>query len=195
MFATLHDLPRRPDGPALAALRDRPDLSAAWCLDAVTGPSCVIVALWADAESAAAGADAYPTPPDAAPAEPLEVESDWPFRSAGAEPRAASVLWFDGPISPEGRAAARFAGEQRVLPALTEQCPGLVRALTLWAPTHRATVTVGFAVSLEAMAGNRAVVQGTTLLPGEDPALLPGPDRGGTYQVTEALAAAPGVAS
>jgi hypothetical protein len=191
MYATLHHPLTTPDPDPLRPLRARPALIAAYCLDAVPAGGRTIFALWQDAESAAGSAGVFGAgAADAAPFTALEIDNSWPFQSADSEPGAAGLLWFSGPISPAGRSAAQFAAQHRVLPALTGRCPGLVHGWALWDSAQRSGIVVTLATSLEAMAGTRAVVSATSLLPGEDPALLPGPDRGEVYLVTAALRAA-----
>ncbi|HLL67694.1 MAG TPA: hypothetical protein VK453_18555 [Micromonosporaceae bacterium] len=55
--------------------------------------------------------------------------------------------------------------------------PGLVRSLVLWRERDTASCAVTLAVDLSALDAAGAAVNATELLPGEDPALLTGPDR------------------
>ena len=91
----------------------------------------------------------------------------------------AQIMYFDGPRSPELVAAAERAGRERVTPAALAD--DTLRA------AHHATyvlrqpdggeiviVVVDDEAALD-LAGK--VIGSAPLLPGEDPALLPGPDR------------------
>ncbi|GAA2619551.1 hypothetical protein GCM10010307_02240 [Streptomyces vastus] len=112
-----------------------------------------------------------------------QVEEDIPGPAASDVPRGAALLDFDGPQGPARIAAARRAFHDRIGPALG-QTPGLVRVLVLWQPETCAHVVLNIAVSLPALAALGKAVNATQLLPGEDPALLPGPDRVAINQIT-----------
>lgn len=94
-------------------------------------------------------------------------------------PSDAAVAWvafFDGLRSKEELAARDRAREERIKPA-TRDLPGVVAQYVLRRPEGDGEMIVVLATSVEAIeAGNRAVL-GSELLPGEDPALLIGPDR------------------
>jgi hypothetical protein len=96
-------------------------------------------------------------------------------RSVGRHPVAAQLVSFDGPRDAAWVAASRRAGTERIWPAVRD-LEGLVDALALEQPDG-AGLHLSFATSVEhfARAGER--IMATTLLPGEDPALLTGPDR------------------
>jgi hypothetical protein len=115
-----------------------------------------------------------------------EVVDDWSGAAAGAEPAVAGVIYFDGPLSPAAVDAGRRAGRERIQPALAE-VPGLIRQVTLWQPVHRSITVVGLAESMEVLEATARVVNSTELLPGEDPALLPGPDRGEAYRIVKVI--------
>jgi len=115
-----------------------------------------------------------------------EVVDDWAGSAAGADPKAASIVYFDGPLSPAAHAAAEHGGRDRVLPAL-RHVPGLIRLVVLWDPTARSIVSIMLADSIESLEEATRVVNSTTLLPDEDPALLPGPDRGDMHRVVSYL--------
>jgi hypothetical protein len=108
--------------------------------------------------------------------ERYEVLHDVSGGSAGARPVAAAVLDFDGPISPAMFAAAERAFTGRLQPLL-EAFPGCVRVLALHRPETGAQVVVNLTDSLEALGAVERAINTSQLLPGEDPALLPGPDR------------------
>lgn len=113
-----------------------------------------------------------------------EVVDDWAGAAAGADPKAASIVYFDGPMSPAVHAAAERGGRDRIMPALLP-VPGLIRLVTLWDPAARSVTVIMLADSLEALEEAARVVNSTTLLPDEDPALLPGPDRGDMHRVVQ----------
>jgi hypothetical protein len=96
-------------------------------------------------------------------------------RSVGLEPTVAQVVRFDGPRDAAAVAASRRAGTERIWPAVRD-LDGLVDTLVLERPDG-AELVLSFATSVDhfARAGER--IMGTQLLPGEDPALLTGPDR------------------
>lgn len=102
--------------------------------------------------------------------------------AAAAVPTHARLLYFDPPRVPEQAAAAEFAGEQRIWPAIRD-LSGLVGVWVLRGP-RSATVVCTLATSVAALDAIPGAVMGTELLPGEDMALLPGPDRIQTHQVT-----------
>jgi hypothetical protein len=110
------------------------------------------------------------------------VEDDWSGAAAGAGPTVAGVLSFGGPISPVMHEAATRAGRDRIAPALRAM-RGLVRTLALWQPQTRSALVVNFGTSIEALDAAGQAVNATELLPGEDPALLPGPDRADLHEV------------
>ncbi|MGW6932722.1 hypothetical protein ACWGE0_21885 [Lentzea sp. NPDC054927] len=95
----------------------------------------------------------------------------------------AQLIYFDRPRDPEQLAAADFATEQRIKPAVAS-VPGNIRTYVLRRPDG-AEVVVTLAETEQALADNQKAIMSTTLLPGEDPALLQGPDRVETYPVHE----------
>lgn len=91
----------------------------------------------------------------------------------------AQITYFDGPRGPELVAAAERGGRDRVTPALladAEVRADHVATFVLRRPDG-GEVVVAITHSEETLHRIREIVLGTTLLPGEDPALLPGPDR------------------
>ncbi|GAA4712471.1 YceI family protein [Phytohabitans rumicis] len=139
-----------------------------------------VVSLWPTlAQARAAGGEWY------------EVEQDLAGPDAGVPARAATLLEFDGPQGPARIAAARLAFHDRLAPLL-RATPGCVRVLVLWQPETCAHVVVSLATSLPALAAIGQAVNTSPLLPGEDPALLPGPDRVAINEVTDRPAIATG---
>jgi hypothetical protein len=91
----------------------------------------------------------------------------------------AQLLHFDGPRSPELIAAAERAGRERVTPAILadpQVAADHVCTYVLRRPDGGETVLTitNTEVMLERA---RDIIMSTELLPGEDPAMLPGPDR------------------
>lgn len=113
--------------------------------------------------------------------EVYEVEADQ-AGSSDQPPTVATVLTFAGPISPAHKAAAEFAGQQRIAPVMAVQ-PGLVRVLVLWNADRRSQVVVLLFASLAELETAGKLVATMDLLPGEDPALLSDPDTMEIYRV------------
>lgn len=143
------------------------------------GQPVLEVCVWPDAASAAATGD-----------EVWEVFAHHLGRSVGVQPTAAQLVRFDGPRDAAVVAASRRAGTERIWPAVRD-LDGLVDTLVLERPDG-AELVLSCATSAEhfARAGER--IMSTALLPGEDPALLSGPDRIEVLHVvpTSALASA-----
>jgi hypothetical protein len=95
--------------------------------------------------------------------------------AVGRRPLFAQVTWINDRGDPAVAAAARRAGRERIEPAVRD-IEGLVGTLVLEAEDHR-IVVVSLATALETFAVVRDAIMRTQLLPGEDSALLPGPDR------------------
>jgi hypothetical protein len=97
----------------------------------------------------------------------------------------AQLVHFDGPRSAELVAAADRAGRERIEPAIAAD-PQLqtshVATYVLGHPDGGQVVVI-LADDEAALHHANDVISATTLLPGEDPALLPGPDRVDVYQV------------
>jgi hypothetical protein len=102
--------------------------------------------------------------------------------SAAEAPTHARVLYFDGPRAPEQADAEEFAGQQRIWPAIRD-LSGLVGIWVLRGP-QSATVVCTLATSAATLDAITHAVMASELLPGEDVALLPGPDRVETLVVT-----------
>jgi hypothetical protein len=141
-------------------------------LHRLAGADELVLSLWPTAAQAAAD----PT------AEWYEVEYDQPRRDRDEQPAIAALVCFDGPVSDPVHAAAKRAGTERIGPRMAEHA-GLVRTLALWQPERRGMLVIMTAVSVEAVESAHRAVMATELLPDEDPALLPGPDRVDLYRV------------
>lgn len=91
----------------------------------------------------------------------------------------AQLLQFDGPRAPELDAAAERAGIERITPAILADPPtaaDLVCTYVLRHPDGGQTVLI-VANTTQTLDRIHEIVMDTDLLPGEDPALLPDPDR------------------
>ncbi|GHE77377.1 hypothetical protein GCM10017786_03450 [Amycolatopsis deserti] len=184
MYATVHQFRR-----AMRGEREKWGTAGPGCLGGcvlvqVAGMAGVVVTFWPDQDSAAA-------------ARP-ECEQTWldsrVYRvefslHAPGEPRFAQATWFDGPRREEVADAERRAGRDRIWPAVRD-LPGLGTCYVL-AGEDRASVVLGFADSVETIEAVQRAVMTTELLPGEDEALLPGPDRVDLHRVLYADLPAP----
>ncbi len=108
--------------------------------------------------------------------EVYEVWTVTPGPAAVEQATVAQVTWFDGPRSAAQLDAMRRAGEERIEPAV-ERVPGHATTYVLCHPEDSAIVIVTLATSTDALNRIADAALGTSLLPGEDPALLIGPDR------------------
>ena len=166
MLATVRTSPTDPSAGS-PVLRHR--------LADASGRPVLEVCLWPDGASAADG-------------ERWQVFAHHLGRSVGRTPTVAQVVRFDGPRDAAAVAASRRAGSERIWPAVRD-LDGLVEVLVLEQPGG-AELVLSFATTAEhfARAGER--ILSTSLLPGEDPALLLGPDRIDVLHVVPAAAPA-----
>ena len=95
----------------------------------------------------------------------------------------AQLTYFDGPRTPQQMAAADFASRERIAPAVSK----LGHSLRVYLLRRRdgSEIVVTIAESEQALLDMQKAIMGTDLLPGEDPALLPGPDRIELYPVID----------
>jgi hypothetical protein len=101
----------------------------------------------------------------------------------------AQVMKLDGPRSAELVAAGDRAGAERILPTVSgdpEIRAGIVATLVMRQPDGTELVVV-VAESEELLERGNKLIAEAPLLPGEDPALLPGPDSVETYEVIRAF--------
>jgi hypothetical protein len=101
----------------------------------------------------------------------------------------AQLVHFDGPRSPELVAAAEHAGRERVTPAILadpEVAADHVCTYVLRRPDGGETVLT-ITNTAEMIDRTREIIMSTELLPDEDPALLPGPDRVERLAVVHAI--------
>ena len=103
----------------------------------------------------------------------------------------AQLTYFDGPRSPELITAAERANRERLQPAILAEPSvrdDLVALYQLRRPDG-GELTVVIVEHEDTLDRAREVIMGTELLPGEDPALLPGPDLSERYQVVQTMLA------
>ena len=175
----------RVDSPDLADLSTgvagRPGLLSCLTFRQLGGPATVRLTLW-DTEASAAGCpgpDAGLAPPAAGIYQVTATEEGLAATQALAYAR---LVCFDGPRAPEQAAAEDLAGRQRIRPAI-HGLSGLVGIYVLGG-SDLSSVVVTLATSVETLDAAQRAVMATELTPGEDPALLPGPDRVEIHHVT-----------
>jgi hypothetical protein len=95
----------------------------------------------------------------------------------------AQLTYFDGPRTPEQIAAADFAGQERITPAVSKL--GHRLSVYVLRRDDGSEVTVVIGDTKQALLDVQKAIMGTDLLPGEDPGLLPGPDRIELYPVVQ----------
>ena len=172
-------------GPDLADLRrgvaGQPGLLSCLTLRQLGGPATVRLTLWATEASAGgcSGPDAGLAPPAA---EIYQVTHTEEGLAASRVPAYARLVCFDGPRAPEQAEAEDLAGRQRIWPAIR----GLSELTGVYVlrGSDLSTVIVTLATSVETLDAAQRAVMATELTPGEDPALLPGPDRVEIHRVT-----------
>jgi hypothetical protein len=175
----------RVDGPDLAdlstSMAGQPGLLSCLTFRQLAGPAAVCLTLW-DTEASATG---YPGPGTglASPAgEIYQVTATEKGLAATQVPTHARLVCFDGPRAPEQAAAEDLAGRQRIWPAI-RGLSGLAGVYVLRG-SDLSSVVVTLTTSVETLDAAQRTVMATELTPGEDPALLPGPDRVEIYRVT-----------
>jgi hypothetical protein len=82
---------------------------------------------------------------------------------------------FDGPRPPEWTATFELGARERIWPVL-RAVPGITSAL-ICRGADGSALALTLATSIEALEAALTAIMRTELLPGEDPALLTGPDR------------------
>jgi hypothetical protein len=95
----------------------------------------------------------------------------------------AQLTYFDGPRTAEQVAADDFATRERIVPAVSAL--GHRFRVYLLRRDDGSQVVVSIADTEQALLDAQKAIMGSQLLPGEDPALLPGPDRVELYPVTQ----------
>jgi hypothetical protein len=152
MFATVHTTPLSGGAPAGAIEVARFDDAGS-----------TTIAFWPDEAAAPAGERVYRL---------IDV-LDGP--AAGRTPLYAQVVWVNDTGDPAVAEATELGGRERINPAIRD-VEGLVGTLAFRSADHR-IVVVGTATGLETLTAVADRIMRTELLPGEDPALLPGPGR------------------
>ncbi|SFF41612.1 hypothetical protein [Blastococcus tunisiensis] len=158
MHATIHPY-RRPAG----AGTDPRDAAAAVVVDHLDDDGGTVVALWPEEVSAPAGTRTY------------RLVDRVDGSAVGRTPLFAQLTWLNGTGDPAVARAAERGGRERIHPVIRD-VEGLVGVLVFRSADDR-IVVVGLATGLETLAEIRNRIGRAPLLPGEDPALLPGPDR------------------
>ena len=102
----------------------------------------------------------------------------------------AQLTYFDGPRSPEQLAAHDFAARERIVPVISE-LDHSYRVYVL-RRDDGSQIVVSIADSEQALLDAQKTIMSSELLPGEDPALLPGPDRIELYPVINVQDVNPG---
>jgi hypothetical protein len=100
----------------------------------------------------------------------------------------AQIAYFDGPRSEELVTASERAGRERIIPAVSNDAElraGHRGTYVLRQPDGTELVLV-LADRPELFDRGSDIIRSTALLPGEDPALLPGPDRHERFDVIAA---------
>ena len=172
----------RVDGPDPAdlgtSMAGQPGLLSCLTFRQLAGPAAVCLTLW-DTEASATGPCGGLAAP---PSEMYQVTDTQEGPAAAQGPAYARLVCFDGPRAPEQAAAADLAGRQRIWPAI-RGLSGLAGVYVLRG-SDLSSVVVTLATSVETLDAAQRAVMATELTPGEDPALLPGPDRVEIHHVT-----------
>jgi hypothetical protein len=188
MYAHLEQVSRLPspgshasDAASVDTIAGQPGLLGCASLQQLAGPAAARLTLW-DAESEVTGFMAararFGTPAGA-----IYKVGEYEQGPAAADVAThARLLHFDGPRTPEQVAAADFGGRARIWPAIRD-LSGLV-SVYLLRGHDLGWIVVTFTTSLHTLEAAQRAVMAAQLLPGEDRALLPGPDRIEIYTVT-----------
>jgi hypothetical protein len=189
VYARLERYNTRPGHPA--DVPDRADLSRAvagppgllGCLSfrQLGGPAAVRLTLW-DTEAGATGYSGPDSGPTPSAAGVYQVTDTAEGTAAAQAPAYARLMCFDGPRAPEQAEAEDLAGRQRIWPAI-RGLSGLTGVYVLRG-SDLSSVVVTLATSVETLDAAQRAVMATELAPGEDPALLTGPDRVELHRVT-----------
>ncbi len=158
MHATIH-----PYRPAAGAASVPSDVAGAVVVDHLDGDEGTVVALWPDEAPTPTGTRAH------------RLADRFDGAAAGRAPLFAQLTWLNGTGDPAVARAAERGGRERIHPAIRD-VDGLVGGLVFRSADDR-IVVVTLATALETLTEVQQRIMATTLLPGEDPALLRGPDR------------------
>ena len=160
---------------------DDPGLRASVAFRQLAGQAGVCLTLW-DTEADAIRFASQQAELAALPSPVYEVTDIGEGPAAAQAPAYARLMYFDGPRAPEQAAAENLAGQQRIWPAM-RGLSGLVGTYVLRG-RDLGSVVITLTTSAETLDVAARAVMSTELLPGEDPALLPGPDRIEIHHVT-----------
>ena len=168
------------DGPDLR-VAGQPGLLGSVTFRQLAGSAGVCLTLW-ETEASAIAYRGQRAGLAALPGEVYEVAAAADGPASAQVPACARLMYFDGPRAPEQAAAADLAGRQRIWPAISG-LSGLVGAYVLHGHDLGAVI-ITLTTSTETLDAVERAAMSTELLPGEDPALLPGPDRIEIHHVT-----------
>lgn len=199
MFARLqtHYSDSPPEGgPGILVdvLRRHLGYSGAYFLGDVSTATRTLITLWRSRADAAASSERTrevlgPRPFALTLDVVLPVVDDRAGAAPDAVPTAAAWVEFGPQLSEARYAALRRADTERIGPAWAAT-PGTVRAITMWDPDVRMTRIIALAEDEAATEAAARAIRASELHPGEDPALLPGPDRTALHRVEHVDAAA-----
>ncbi|WP_410635339.1 hypothetical protein [Amycolatopsis sp. cmx-4-83] len=181
MHAAIHQF----RGP-LGTEEPGPDALGTCTLTQLGGLAGAVVTFWPDAAAAAEGASRRPAGTTWLDSGVYRVTD---AHSASAAAAYAQLTWFDGPRGAEQSAAELRAGRERIWPAVRD-IEGVGTTYTLLGE-DRSLVVVALSASMATIETVQDAIMATELLPGEDPALLPGPDRVDVHRVLHAALPAP----
>jgi hypothetical protein len=168
------------DGPAPRVAGQR-GLLGSLTFRQLAGAARVCLTLW-ETEASATAYLGRRAGLAALPGEVYEVTAAEDGPASAQAPAWARLMYFDGPRAPEQAAAADRAGRQRIWPAISG-LSGLVSAYVLHGRDLGAVI-ITLTTSVETLDAAERAAMSTELMPGEDPALLPGPDRIEIHHVT-----------
>jgi hypothetical protein len=157
-----------------AGVAGQPGLLSCLTFRQLGGPATARLTLW-DTEASATGCSGPGDGPASPAAEIYQIAATEEGPAATQTPAYARLMCFDGPRAPEQAAAEDLAGRQRIWPAI-RGLGGLVGIYVLRG-CDLSSIVVTLATSVETLDAARQAVMATELTPGEDPALLSGPDR------------------
>ena len=175
-----HGLGHSEDGPD-PLVAGQPGLLGSVSFRQLAGSATVCLTLW----ETEASATAYLGRRAALAARPgaiYEVAAATDGPASAQVPACARLMYFDGPRAPEQAAAADRAGRERIWPAISG-LGGLVGAYVLHGHDLGAVI-ITLTTSTETLDAVERAAMSTELMPGEDLALLPGPDRIEIHHVT-----------
>jgi hypothetical protein len=157
-----------------AMIQDQHGLLGCIGLQQLAGAAAARLTLW-DTESSAAEFMATRARFGTSPGAIYRVRDYEQGPAAAHTATHARLLYFDGPRTPEQVAAADFGGRQRIWPAIRD-ISGLI-SVYLLRGDDLGWIVVTLATSVDTLDAAQRAVMAADLLPGEDRALLPGPDR------------------